>query len=83
MKSRYSDGNQVEWKMGDIRNMPEIDTVSIDVAFDKGAMDAMIHGSHLDPPDDVMDNTRKYIDEVGHRIVYSFSFICVITSTVS
>jgi len=37
---------------------------SIDVAIDKGTLDAMISGSLWDPPDVVKTNTRLYIDEV-------------------
>ena len=55
----------VEWKWADIRDMPHLETSSFDVAFDKGTMDAMIHGSPWDPPDEVKDNTSRYLKEVG------------------
>ena len=54
----------IEWMRADVRNMTEIETQSSDVAFDKGTLDAMIHGSPGDPPDDVVENARKYINEV-------------------
>ncbi|KAK3392877.1 hypothetical protein B0H63DRAFT_498363 [Podospora didyma] len=41
---------------------------SIDVAFDKGTLDAMIHGSPWNPPDDVKENTSKYLQEI-HRVL--------------
>ncbi|CAK4014371.1 EEF1A lysine methyltransferase 4 [Lecanosticta acicola] len=62
-------GDGTVWKWADVRNLR--DTVadgSIDVAFDKGTMDAMIHGSPWDPPEDVWDNTGAYVREV-HRIL--------------
>lgn len=64
MMSRHSDKPQVEWQVGDVRNMAAISSKSIDVAFDKGTMDAMIHGSPWSPPDEVLENTGKYISEV-------------------
>ena len=41
---------------------------SVDIAFDKGTFDAMIHGSPWSPPDDVRENTGKYLREI-HRIL--------------
>jgi hypothetical protein len=64
MKSRHSDKSQVEWKVGDVRNMVEIESHSIDVAFDKGTLDAMIYGSPWSPPDEVLDNSGRYMKEV-------------------
>jgi len=63
MKSRHP-GEGVEWTVGDVRDMPTIPTQSIDVAFDKGTLDAMIHGSPWSPPDEVMENTGRYMKEV-------------------
>ncbi|KAF2877441.1 S-adenosyl-L-methionine-dependent methyltransferase [Massariosphaeria phaeospora] len=65
MKSRHVDDAQsVEWRVADVRDMSEIETKSIDVAFDKGTLDAMIYGSPWSPPDEVMENSGKYINEV-------------------
>jgi EEF1A lysine methyltransferase 4 len=67
MKSRFVDvvsSGSVEWIQGDVRDMTKsIPSKSIDVAFDKGTLDAMIHGSPWNPPDTVMENTGKYMDE--------------------
>jgi len=41
---------------------------SVDIAFDKGTMDAMVHGSPWSPPDDVRENTGKYLREI-HRVL--------------
>lgn len=49
---------------GDVRDMHQIESGSIDVAFDKGTFDAMIYGSPWSPPDEVLDNTSRYIQEV-------------------
>ena len=52
----------------DVRNMTEIAAETVDIAFDKGTLDAMIHGSPWSPPDDVVENSRQYMNEV--RAVY-------------
>lgn len=65
MKARHSDKPQVEWKVGDVRDMVDIDTKSIDVAFDKGTLDAMIYGSPWSPPDEVLENSGRYMKEVS------------------
>lgn len=52
----------------DVRDMVGIDTASVNVCFDKGTFDAMIHGSPWSPPDDVRDNTGRYLREV-YRIL--------------
>lgn len=54
----------IEWRQADVRSLDFLADGSIDVAFDKGTLDAMIHGSPWSPPDDVLENTRKYMDEV-------------------
>ena len=61
-KHRNIDG--IVWKQADVRDMHEISSASIDVAFDKGTLDAMIHGSPWSPPDEVLENTQRYIQEV-------------------
>jgi hypothetical protein len=64
MKSRHNDKPEVQWIDGDVRNMTEIGTKSVDVAFDKSTLDAMIYGSPWNPPEDVLENCGKYINEV-------------------
>ncbi|KAK3051365.1 hypothetical protein LTR09_007388 [Extremus antarcticus] len=56
----------ITWLQADVRNLSAagLDDGSVDVAFDKGTLDAIIHGSPWDPPEDVLENTRKYMDEV-------------------
>lgn len=65
MDARKADG--VTWLCADVRDMPIIGSSSIDVAFDKGTLDAMIHGSPWDPPDEVKANSRRYMQEVSIR----------------
>jgi len=65
MKSRHSDKPQVEWQVGDVRDMSGIATKSVDVAFDKGTLDAMIYGSPWSPPDEVLENSGRYMNEVS------------------
>lgn len=52
------------WLCEDVRDMPIIESQSVDVAFDKGTLDAMIWGSPWDPPDEVKENTARYMKEV-------------------
>lgn len=48
----------------DVRDL-QLPDASVDVAIDKGTLDAMFYGSPYDPPDDVRINLAKYVDEVG------------------
>ncbi|KAH8602293.1 S-adenosyl-L-methionine-dependent methyltransferase [Bisporella sp. PMI_857] len=64
MAARHSAEAGIEWKYMDVREMPGLSDRSIDVAFDKGTLDAMIHGSPWSPPDDVIENTGNYLHEV-------------------
>lgn len=64
MTQRHADIEGIEWQQIDIRQMDTIPSQSIDVAFDKGTLDAMIHGSPWTPPPDVVDNTGRYMREV-------------------
>ena len=46
--------------------MPQIATGSVNVAIDKGTLDAMIDGADLwDPGEEVRDGVRRYLGEVG------------------
>lgn len=66
MAKRDANTTGIEWRQLDARSMENsIDSGVVDVAFDKGTLDAMIHGSPWNPPDDVKDNTGKYIREVS------------------
>lgn len=69
MSKRESETEGINWKQADVREMDLIPSESVDIAFDKGTLDAMIHGSPWDPPDDVLDDTGRYIREVRSRLV--------------
>lgn len=56
MRMRFAADSGIEWKEADVRDLP-IPSGSIDVAFDKGKLDAMIIGSPWDPPETVRANT--------------------------
>lgn len=62
MRSKYSN-IQSRWQVMDVRSL-ELPNASVDIAIDKGTLDAMIHGSLWDPPDDVRSNVGRYVDEV-------------------
>jgi hypothetical protein len=62
MESKYS-SLETTWRVMDVRKL-ELQDGSVDVAIDKGTLDAMIHGSLWDPPEDVRSNVSQYVDEV-------------------
>ena len=67
MKERHAEYG-IEWRLMDVRDMKGMDDASVDVAFDKGTLDAMIHGSPWSPPQEVKHNTSTYLREV-HRVL--------------
>jgi hypothetical protein len=74
METKYAALN-TEWLPMDIRNL-ELPDKSVDVAIDKGTLDAMIHGSLWDPLDDVRENVGKYVDEVSTYIDFGQILCC-------
>ncbi|EGU86974.1 hypothetical protein FOQG_11171 [Fusarium oxysporum f. sp. raphani 54005] len=78
MTERHKEITGIEWSRVDVRDMPSIATGSIDVAFDKGTLDAMIYGSPWSPPDEVKENTSKYLKEV-HRALKADGVFLYIT----
>jgi len=78
MSKRNADTEGISWKQLDVRQMDQIPSESIDVAFDKGTLDVMIHGSPWDPPNEVLDNTGRYIREV-FRVLKSDGMFIYIT----
>ncbi|KAI9773508.1 MAG: hypothetical protein M1835_006148 [Candelina submexicana] len=60
MKARHP---HLEWRVEDVREL-ELEDSSFDVAIDKGTLDAMLHGSPWDPPDEVRSSIRQYVNEV-------------------
>jgi len=69
MASRFSAKEGIDWKVADVRDMKDFGDGVFDAAIDKGTLDAMIHGSIWDPPEDVRRDTGRYIDEVSERLV--------------
>ncbi|KAM0273514.1 hypothetical protein ACHAQH_008310 [Verticillium albo-atrum] len=65
MSKRHGDIKGIEWRLLDVCNMDSVTSGSIDVAFDKGTLDAMIYGSPWNPPQDVVEKTAAYIQEVS------------------
>lgn len=67
MRERYAADTGVRWECADVRSLPFPDR-SYDVAFDKGTLDAMIYGSPWNPPDEVKENTNRYMNEVAAQL---------------
>lgn len=68
MTLRHRDIAGIRWMCMDLRDMSSVADKSVDVAFDKSTLDAMIHGSPWNPPQDVKDNTGQYLKEASsHR----------------
>lgn len=78
MTERHKSRPGIIWKQVDVRDMGEIADRFINVAFDKGTMDAMIHGSPWSPPPDVKENTGKYLREV-HRVLQDDGIFLYVT----
>jgi hypothetical protein len=70
MSLKHENIGGITWKQADIRCMDQIPSESVDFAFDKSTLDAMIHGSPWDPPDEVLDNTGRYIREVRSELPF-------------
>lgn len=63
MKAKHP---EMDWQVMDVRHMT-IPASSFDVAIDKATLDAMLYGSLWDPPDEVKQNVKAYVDEVSLR----------------
>ena len=67
MTERHSQTAGIQWKRMDVRNMHGIADKCIDIAFDKGTLDVMVHGSPWTPPDAVKEDASAYMKEVVSR----------------
>ncbi|ERS95206.1 hypothetical protein HMPREF1624_08417 [Sporothrix schenckii ATCC 58251] len=76
MTARYA-GRSMRWQQMDVRHMADVPSASVQVCFDKGTLDAMIHGSPWSPPDDVLDNTGRYLREVYRVLADEGVFVYV------
>ena len=64
MSERFAADTGIQCECADVRSLSFSNRV-IDIAFDKGTLDAMIFGSPWDPPQMVKENTSNYINEVS------------------
>ena len=64
MTERYKNIEGIEWRHADVRSMDTVLDKSIKVAFNKGTLDTMIHGSPWSPTAAVRENSSKYLHEV-------------------
>ena len=79
MSKRHSHFDGITWKHADVRQLDQIPSESVDVAFDKGTLDAMIYGSPWDPPDEVRENTGRYVREVRSEALLQVALLCGLT----
>ena len=79
MSKRHSHFDGITWKHADVRQLDQIPSESVDVAFDKGTLDAMIYGSPWDPPDEVRENTGRYVREVRFEALLQVALLCRLT----
>ncbi|KAK4135938.1 hypothetical protein BT67DRAFT_400405 [Trichocladium antarcticum] len=69
MTERHRSIPGITWYEQDLRDMGAVVAdKSVDVAFDKSTLDAMIYGNPWNAPADVKENTGKYLAEV-HRVL--------------
>jgi len=67
----------IEWNCLNMRNLSEIPSQSVDVAFDKGTMDNMINDSSKDPLIDMEGNISQYLREISRVLKDDGTFLCV------
>ena len=60
---KYEALSGCQWTVMDVRKL-ELEDRSVDFAVDKGTLDAFIHGSLWDPPEDVKENVGAYVNQV-------------------
>ncbi|KAF7330164.1 S-adenosyl-L-methionine-dependent methyltransferase [Mycena venus] len=77
MGARFEDREGIEWVVADVRDMNSVEDGAFDVAIDKGTLDAMLWGSLWDPPDEVKENVRRYIDEVTRTLKPGGTFLYI------
>ncbi|KAG0632988.1 S-adenosyl-L-methionine-dependent methyltransferase [Tuber brumale] len=78
MKAKCEGLEGLRWEVMDVREMHGVGDGEVDVAIDKGTLDAMLSGSLWDPPEDVRRNTKAYVDEVA-RVLKSGGLFLYIT----
>ncbi|KAH7346475.1 S-adenosyl-L-methionine-dependent methyltransferase [Rhexocercosporidium sp. MPI-PUGE-AT-0058] len=63
MMTKYASLGQI-WSVMDVRQL-EFQDASIDAAIDKSTLDAFLHGSLWNPPEDVREYVGAYVDQVA------------------
>lgn len=67
----------IEWRCADVCQSLQLPPASVDVAFDKGTLDAMIHGSPWNPPEEVVRRTADYVRNVHRILKPGGRFLCI------
>lgn len=71
MSERHRNLTGITWHQVDVRDMGDaIPDKTVDLAFDKSTLDAMIYGSPWNPPEDVKIGTGRYLAEVRDSIAW-------------
>lgn len=76
MAEQFENDN-LRWLTMDLLDMSSIDAASVDLAFDKGAMECMADYPPQDPPDPVLKETGKYMKQVERVLKEDGVFICI------
>lgn len=71
--------SKMQWKVMDIRDMKEIEDQSVDIAIDKGTMDALMceKGDVWNPSEELKRNVKGEVDEVFRILKPGGKFIYV------
>lgn len=70
MAAMFKEYEDIQWKVADVRRMSDFKDGEFDVAIDKSTLDAMIWGNVWNPPDEVIQNTSAYTNEVGDMLQF-------------
>jgi ubiquinone/menaquinone biosynthesis C-methylase UbiE len=73
MKIKNSSKSRMTWIVGDMTNMTDIPSHSIDIVFDKGALDALLS----DDSEQILDKAHQMFLEIERVLVPNGKYICI------
>ncbi|KAI9693537.1 MAG: hypothetical protein M1820_009189 [Bogoriella megaspora] len=77
MRRAHANKPGIQWLEGDVRIMADIPDASVDVAFDKGTLDAMTYENSWHPPPPVVRNAEQYVNQVARVLKPGGIFLCI------